>query len=92
MQKRHLVVGAVMLLASVVSYGFVRMTAASPAMDADPPSGASIGIGAATPPLVVPVSSVDSHDLLTSLSDTTMMFAAGVALFSLAAGVRRHSC
>lgn len=84
--------GAVMVLASVVSYGFVRMTAASPAMDVDPSSGTPIGVGAAVLPLVVPASSIEMHDLLTSVSDTTMMFAAGVALLSLAAGVRRHSC
>ena len=85
-----MVVGAVMLLAGVVSYGLVRTRAASPALEVfESSSGPSVGVSAASP-FVLPLSTVEFAETLASLSDTAMMFAAGVALFGLAAGVRRH--
>jgi hypothetical protein len=91
MQKRHVVVGAVMLLSAVVSYGLVRMRAASPALElVESSSSPSMAVAAASP-LLVQSSTVEFAETLASLSDTTMMLAAGVALLGLAAGVRRHS-
>ena len=87
-----MVVGAAMLLAGVVSYGLVRTRAASPALEVvESSSGPSAGVSAVASPLVLPLSTFEFAETLASLSDTAMMFAAGVALLGLAAGVRRHS-
>ena len=46
---------------------------------------------AGTPPLMMsPAANVG--EMFGTLSDTTMMFATGVALIGIAAGVRRHTC
>jgi hypothetical protein len=94
MQKRYVVVGAVMLVASAVSYGLVQMTEASPAtVEMVATAGSSIGIAAAAAPLVLPVTpavefATESH----SATDAAMLLATGATLIGIAAGVRRHTC
>jgi hypothetical protein len=87
MQKRPLVVGAVML-ASALSYGVVQMTEASPAVGVT----SSSEMTSATTPVLQVAPSSDVATLFGSLSDTTTLLAAGVTLLGIAAGVRRHTC
>lgn len=80
MQKWNLVVGLVMFMASTVSYSSylpVPMTVVNAADE-------SVTVEAA----VETTAAVD--DPAPFVADPTLMFASGVALFSLAAGVRRH--
>jgi drug/metabolite transporter (DMT)-like permease len=90
MQKRHLIVGLVMFVASVVSYGYVHMTAASPAIEVVDTATPSVGVTAAASPLVFPAAALEVSEALVSLPDSGILFAAGVALMGLAAGIRRH--
>jgi hypothetical protein len=91
MQKRHLVVGAVMVLASVVSFHVVQTTQAPAAIEVVE-AGRPASVMSATAPLPVTSASDDLGDVVTSVSDITTMFAIGAALLGLAAGVRRHTC
>jgi hypothetical protein len=84
------VVGLVMFLASVLSYGFVHMTAASPAIEVVDTANPSVGVTAAASPLVIPSAALEVSEALVPLSDAGMLFATGIALMGLAAGVRRH--
>ena len=91
MQKRPLVVAVVMLLASLVSYDVMHMTAVSAALEvAD--TTTTVGVGAGMTPQVLPITTVELGEVLGSISDPTVFFAAGVVLFGLAAVVRRHTC
>lgn len=82
MRKRHLVVGLVMFMASVVSHSSYQPVFMTVVTAAD--ESANVETTAA----VTPVSEVT--DTVPFMADTALMFASGVVLFGLAAGVRRH--
>ena len=91
MEKRHLVVGVVMFLASAASYGLVQMTEASPTVDVIAVASPVMSVTSVAP-LITAAPALEFSETFGSLSDTTMMFAAGAVLLGLAAGVRRHTC
>lgn len=96
MEKRHLVVGVAMFVASLALSGLVPITAASPAVDGGIATSAetapNMGVTAAASPLILPAATAQFSEAFASMSDATMLFVAGVALFGLAAGVRRGTC
>ena len=94
MQKRHLLVGLVMLVASAVSYGLVQLTEASgaPTEIAEPAAQGGMGVTAAASPIVLPPDTVSIVSLIDSVPDAAMLFATGATLLALAAGMRRRSC
>jgi hypothetical protein len=81
MRKRHLVVGLVMFMASTVSYSSLLPVSPTVVMAADE------SVDVETTANVAPVGELSNS---VPLADTTLMFASGVVLFGLAAGVRRH--
>jgi hypothetical protein len=81
MRKRHLVVGLVMFMASTVSYSSQLPVSGTVLNAADE----SVNVESAAN--VAPVGKFSNS---VPLADTTLMFASGVVLFGLAAGVRRH--
>jgi hypothetical protein len=92
MQRRHVVIGLVMAVASAVSFQLVYTEAS--------PSTKLVSVTAPAMKMAVPAPTValsGTHasdpllDVFVSISDTTMMFATGVALLGIAAGVRRHT-
>lgn len=91
MQKRPVVVAVVMFLASLVSYDVVHMTAAGAALEVADSSASSVGVAVSVAPQVLPLTAVEVGDMLGAVSDPAVFFAAGVVLFGLAAGVRRHT-
>jgi hypothetical protein len=97
MQKRHLVVGLVLFVATVVPHALAQ---SSVALAADESASASVAVDA-TPTSWWRVPSIsgsqvvaitDEFAAVASVSDTALMLGAGIALFGLAAGVRRHTC
>jgi hypothetical protein len=96
MRKRHLAVGLVMVVVSVVSYQsseLVHLIEAGPAVTTEvgemPPS--SMGIHAAVLPRVTPAPAPKEPRMWDSLSDAVLLGATGAALFVIAAGVRRRT-
>ena len=67
------------------------MTAASSLAGVGQRSSASTGITAAASPFQFPASTAEFGALGASTSDPTLLLAASLPLFGLAAGVRRHS-
>jgi hypothetical protein len=96
MRKRHLVVGGVVVLVGVVSYGFAQMMAASPGAESATAQVAEGMSSTATDAVammpLLPVGALELVDTLGPVSDPTLMFAAGAMLIAVAAGVRRHTC
>ena len=95
MQKRRVIVALAMCLAVLVPYGVVQMTAATPALDdpgvstpAAPLADASARATGAAPVLLPATRQLVMT--LAAVPETTMLFATGVALLGLAAGVRRR--
>lgn len=92
MQTNHVLAGVVMFIASVASSGFVHVAAASPSTETvETTSAPTVGVTAAGSPFVLPSAGPEWVEMLGSVSETTRLFAAGVALLGLAAGVRRHT-
>lgn len=95
MRKRHLAVGVVMLLVSVLFYHSYELVPATEARSrADDAGervvpGAGIHAAAAVVPLAIPVPSPADAPMLEPLFDAVLMCATGAALFGVAAGVRR---
>ena len=91
MQKRHLLVAVVMLVASAVSYSLVQMTEASQSIDTAAPARHGMGVTAAASPLVLAVDTVSLASMIDAVPDAAMLFATGATLLAVAAGVRRRS-
>ena len=91
MQKRQLAIGIAMCVTSLGSYGIA--SAGTPA-GSRTPVHAAIEVDESAPVVAAgspaPASDV-LHEPLVWVSDTAMMFATGVALIGVAAGVRRHT-
>jgi hypothetical protein len=87
MQKRLVVVGSVMFVASVVLYGIGRVDGVTDIIGTD----ASAAFAFAAWPGLVPGATQDAIDIVSALSDSAMLLATGVALIALAAGVRRQT-
>ena len=98
MQKRLVAFGVVIFVASAVLYGFAQIAGASPATDAVAvtpvleAASSSVEVGSAPASIMLSGATLELAEVLESISDPTMMLATGVALFGLAAGVRRRSC
>jgi hypothetical protein len=92
MQRRHVVIGLVMAVASAVSFQLVY-TEASPSTELVSVTAPAMKMAVPAATVALPhANAIDPFmDVLISISDTTMMFATGVALLGLAAGVRRHT-
>ena len=94
-----MVLGVAMCLASVVYYGLAQMIAASTTDDApvvsvhvDTATSPTVGVTASASPLLFPAAGADALQMISGISDTTMLLAAGAVLIGAAAGVRRHTC
>lgn len=94
MRKRQLLVALVSLVGIAVSYGVVLMTAAVPttvaAEEAVESSADTLPV-MATAPAMSPSMLSTFGGLFDAMPDAVMLFAAGMALFGLAEGVRRHT-
>jgi hypothetical protein len=77
---------------SAASYGFAQIPAPSPSTEIPSAAVAATDITVAASPLILPSASFEFIEMLSAVSDATMLFATGVALIGLAAGVRRHTC
>jgi hypothetical protein len=77
MRKRRLSVGIAMILASLVWYDFVQVSAAAPPFEQDVAH-------------VLPPATVEIREMISAVSDSTVLFATGVTLLGVAARVRRH--
>lgn len=88
MQKRQWIVGVAMGVTSLVC-GAVASAGTSPARHQ---VHAAVDAEESVPVIVEAPASAALHSPLSWSSDTTMMFATGVALIGVAAGVRRRTC
>jgi hypothetical protein len=90
MQKRHVIVGAVMLLASAASYSLAHIAATIATFDVADSSTPAVGLATApSGPLSTPNAQLIDH--LGVLSDTSVFVVVGVTLLGIAAGLRRHA-
>ena len=91
MQKRLLVIGTVMFVASVVLYGIGRADGMTDILRTDSQASAPAASALAALPVLIPGATQDAIDTVSALSDSAMLLATGVALMALAAGVRRQT-
>ena len=91
MQKRLVLVGSVMFVASVVLYGIGRADGVTDIIGTDAAASAPAAFAFAALPAFVPGATQDAIDIVSALSDSAMLLATGVALIALAAGVRRQT-
>jgi hypothetical protein len=89
MRKRRLSVGIAMILASLVWYDFVQVSAAGPPFEQD----VAHASGRTTTPgtrVLLPPKTAEIREMISAVSDSTVLFATGVTLLGVAARVRRH--
>ena len=91
MQKRLLVIGTVMFVASAVLYGIGHAHGMTDIIGTDDLASAPAAFALAALPALMPGTTQDAIDTLDALSDSAMLLATGVALIALAAGVRRQT-
>ena len=92
MRKRHLVVGAFLVVASVVLYELIQPTEASPAAVELVEVTPGVAFKTAVVPLVMTAERSDVVSVVDSISDAAVLGATGATLLIIAAGVRRRAC
>lgn len=83
-------VGIVTLVVSAASYGVAQMLAASPVTDSLEGASASVGVTAASGPLLLQTLT-PLLAMIDAVPDALVLLVTGVALIGLAAGLRRHA-
>jgi hypothetical protein len=92
MQKSHLLLSLVLILATLISYGVVQMTEARPVHAEVVATEQASSTGTGTPMMVVKSHVPAVFPLLATIPDAATLFVTGATLLAIAAGVRRHAC
>jgi hypothetical protein len=91
MQKRHLVVSVMVVVASLISYALVQFTEAHVIRTAGAELDNGMALDLATPTVALQSEAANVVGVLENVPDAAIMFAAGASLLAIAATLRRHA-